>query len=85
LRATITVEWGYETHSVTLTERNWKRIKSGKECSLRGDGYHADGEFFWDYWVFGGGIDGELIVLYGDDGGEGFRGKLGDAVIEEHE
>ena len=25
--ATVTVEWGYETHSITLTPKNWARVK----------------------------------------------------------
>jgi hypothetical protein len=84
LRATISVEWGYEMHSITLTARNWRRIISGKPLGIRGKGYHCDGEFFWDRWGFGGGIDGELHVSYGNDGGDGFIGNLKDAQIEEH-
>jgi len=83
-RATISVEWGYEMHSTTLTARNWARVKSGKSLSIRGKGYYYEGEFFWDYWSFAGGLDGELYVDYGD-GGCGFSGTLVDANIEEHE
>jgi len=58
LAATITVEWGYEDHSITLTPRNWAAIKAGRPYSQRGAGYRADAEFFWDYWKFGGGVGG---------------------------
>ena len=85
LAATITVGWGYESHSITLTPRNWAAIKAGRAHSQRGSGYHYEGRFFWDYWSFGGGLDGELNVGYGGDGGEGFVGVLSDARIEEHE
>ncbi len=47
--------------------------------SIRGKGYYYEGSFFWDYWYFGGGLDGDLIVTYGDDGGTGFDGELKDA------
>ena len=84
LAATITVEWGYDSHSITLTPRNWAAIKAGRAHSQRGAGYHYEGEFFWDYWSFAGGLDGELEVGYGSDGGQGFVGDLPGATIEEH-
>jgi hypothetical protein len=82
----ITVEWGYEEHSLTLTPRKWARVKSGKALYIRGKGYHYEGEFFWDYWDFGGGLWGELTVSYGNHGdysATGFVGKLEDANITE--
>jgi hypothetical protein len=82
--ATITVEWGYELHSLPLTPRNWSRIKRGRPLTIRGKGYYYDAEFFWDYWSFGGGLDGSLRVEYGDDAGVGFEGSLSDAMIQEH-
>lgn len=84
LAATITVKWGYEDHSITLTPRNWAAIKAGRPYSQRGAGYRYDAEFFWDYWEFGGGLEGDLTVNYGNDGGQGFVGSLSDAKIEEH-
>ncbi len=84
-RATIAVEWGYEPHAITLTARNWARVKAGRPLSIRGKGYYYEGEFFWDYWSFGGGLDGELQVDYGEDGACGFLGRLNDADIEEHD
>ena len=86
-KATISVEWGYENHSITLTAKNWAKIKAGKPHAQRGEGYNYEGTFFWDYWSFGGGMDGELRVGYenkNDGRGEGFDGSLKDAVIREH-
>jgi len=82
--ATITVEWGYEPHSITLTPRNWAKVKSGKPLRIRGKGYYYENEFFWDYWDFGGGLDGTLEVGYGESGGQGFTENLCVADIEEH-
>lgn len=82
----IFVEWGYDGHSITLSPRNWARVVSGKELSIRGKGYHYEGEFFWDYWHFTGGLEGDLTVSYGNHGdysATGFDGKLGDAIITE--
>jgi hypothetical protein len=81
--ATITVEWGYDLHSITLAPNNWTRVKSGESLSIRGKGYWYDGEFFWDRWSFGGGLGGSLEVTYGDDGGVGFAGMLSNAIVEE--
>lgn len=81
--ATICVEWGYELHEITLTPRNWSRVKRGLPLSIRGKGYWYEGEFFWDYWTFSGGLDGELLVTYGSDSGIGFDGSLNAAEIME--
>ena len=85
LRATITVEIGYESVSITLTARNWTRVKSGKALDIRGKGYAYEGQFFWDYWSFGGGLEGSLDVYYGDGGGQGYGGNLCSAKLSEHE
>jgi hypothetical protein len=84
--ATVSVELGYELHSITLAARNWARVKSGKPLRIRGKGFYFEGEFFWDYWSFAGGLEGELIVEYGEGFGRrtGFNGRLSDATIEEH-
>jgi hypothetical protein len=83
--ARITVVWGAEhkPHTIVLTPRNWRRVKSGQPLDIRGKGYVYDGDFFWDYWRFGGGLEGTLVVDYGEDGGQGFVGNLHDAKIEE--
>jgi hypothetical protein len=81
--ATITVEWGYEEHSIRLSPEDWAAVKSGKPLSLDGDGYDYEGEFFEDTWTFEGGLSGALVVTYGDDGAVGFDGVLEDATISE--
>ena len=51
-----------------MTPRNWAQIKAGKSLYIGGKCYQYEGEFFWDYWSFGGGLDGSLAVTYGEDG-----------------
>jgi hypothetical protein len=80
--ARIAVVWGYNLHDVILTPRNWSRVKRGVALRIRAAGYSEEG-FQWEYWSFAGGLDGDLIVTYGKDGGTGFIGKLRDATIEE--
>ncbi len=57
----------------------------GDKVTIRGSDYYYEGEFFWDYWDFFGGLDGELIVRYGspksrDYSGQGFIGRLREAL-----
>ena len=83
--AKITVEWWYELHSIVLIPRNWNKVKGGGSLSIRGKGYYYEGDHFWDYWYLSGGLNGELIVEYDDNGGAGFIGNLEDAEINEFE
>jgi hypothetical protein len=83
LAATIMVEWGYETHELTLTPDQWSSVMSGKKLGIEGSGYFYEGKHFNDYWHFEGGYQGGLIVSYGDDGAEGVCCRLCNAVIIE--
>lgn len=81
--ATISVVWGDEVHSLTLTPRNWALVKAGKALTIRGHGYRYEGAFFWDYWSFGGGMEGSLLVTYGSDCAVGYEGSLSSADVDE--
>jgi|CXWL01.1.fsa_nt_gi hypothetical protein len=81
---TVTVEWGDQDHSLSLTARSWRRIKLGRPLTIRGKGYNYEGTFYWDYWTFEGGLAGEMRVGYGEDAAEGFVGTLREARIVEH-
>jgi len=86
LAATITVEWGYENHSITLSPDQWSEVKSGEGLGVEGDGYYYEGEFFEDFWNFGSAEEAySLEVSYGHDGGTGYIGSLSDATVEEHQ
>lgn len=81
--AYVTVEWGYEDHTIRLTARNWQKVKTGRPLRVRGKGYRCEEGFFWDYWSFNATSAGSLTVEYGEDCGVGFVGDLSDAHIEE--
>jgi hypothetical protein len=82
---TLSVEWGYETHSVTIGPRNWQKIQAGKAWGTSGETYDYEGESFSCYWDFNGRSGpGSLLVGYGNDGGEGYVGDWADADITEH-
>jgi hypothetical protein len=82
--ATISVSWGYELHELTLKPKQWAKVMAGEGLSVDGPGYGYEGEWFQDYWTFDSGLDGDLVVSYGDDGGTGWIGKLSSASITEH-
>jgi hypothetical protein len=79
-RMKLSVYWPDCWKSVILTKEEWEEILSGNEFSKGGKGYYYDGEKFYDDWWFEGGIDGEVIVTYGD-GGTGYEGTLSDEEI----
>ena len=47
---------------LVISKRNWSKILRGDTISLRGRGYSYEGDFFWDYWRFSGGLDGEVTI-----------------------
>jgi hypothetical protein len=81
--ATIMVEWGYETHELTLTPEQWSSVMAGQWLGVEGPGYFYEGKHFSDSWSFDGGYQGGLVVSYGNDGAEGVSCRLCDAVITE--
>ncbi len=81
--AAIMVEWGYETHELTLTPEQWASVMSGQWLGVEGPGYYYEGKHFSNSWSFDGGYQGGLVVSYGNDGAEGVSCRLCDAVITE--
>jgi hypothetical protein len=78
----VSVHWPDDWKEIILRPGDWESILAGHKFSEFGEGYIYEGKEYQDYWVFSGGLDGALRVLY-DDGGEGFIGTLEDAEIEE--
>jgi hypothetical protein len=68
--------------SIKLSSNEWRNVENGMKFGKKGRGYWYEGEFFPDYWEFNGGGPGSLIVWYGDDGAQGFVGKIDDAITE---
>ncbi len=77
----VIVEWGYDLHEIVLTKRNWSLILRGKPLRIRSRGYY-EGACQWEYWNFAGGLDGALLVEYGENGAVGFEGHLKDAIVK---
>lgn len=79
--ARIAVIWGNCRHEIVLSPRNWSAVKRGGKLKIRSRGFSEEGPQ-WEYWSFAGGLNGALLVEYGE-AGVGFDGDLHDATIEE--
>jgi len=80
----VTVEWGYDNHSIVLTDKEWTHISEGIPLMKVGGGYVYEGESYQDYWTFTGGASGNILIEYGEgeDRAIGFQGSLQQANIE---
>jgi len=87
--ATFAASWGRGAEvevQLDLTPRNWSRLLKGKGLSIRSKGYCYEGEFFWDYWNFSGGLDDWLEINWGtpkdrDYSAQGFIGIARETLV----
>ena len=79
---TVSVSWGYELHTLTIGSARWRKIRHGVPIIARSRGWY-EGKSFPCQWSFDLNEEYSLVVTYGEDGSEGFAGKLSDAIIHE--
>ena len=81
----ITVDYGYDIHSIEFSGRTYNRIASGKEVTIRGQGFYWDESLEQDYWQFNVSKQGVneqgALYVYTADGGEVFIGNLNDGEV----
>jgi hypothetical protein len=77
---TITVDYGYDIHSVTFSRQNYDRIAAGKKVAIKGQGFYLDGLRVQDFWVFNRDEPGSLYVGY-EDAGEIYIGNIDDGEV----
>jgi hypothetical protein len=78
----ITVNYGYDIHSVTVSRKVMDQINSGEAVSVRGQGYYIEGDKERDDWSFHCAGPGSLEVEC-DNGHQVYIGELSDATITE--
>jgi hypothetical protein len=81
-KVSLSVEWGYELHSVSIRIRDWAAILGGDERSLKSKGWY-EGKSFPVWWSFNHGEHHSLYVSYGKEGSTGFEGDITDGYISE--
>lgn len=75
----LVVDYGYDVHSCELPRRAIQLARSGREFTMKGQGFHWDGVFDQDYWQFNR-TPGHLYVFTAG-GGEIYNGRLGDPEV----
>lgn len=78
----ITVNYGYDIHSVTVTQKVMDQIKRGEAVTVRGKGFYIEGDKERDDWSFNCTEPNSLAVQC-ENGHDIFTGELGDATINE--
>ena len=76
----LSVEWGYEIHTLSVTPSVWAKIVAGEEIVQKSRGAY-EGAQFWIEWSFNCSGVQTLSVKYGDDGGVGYEGNIYDLHI----
>jgi len=78
--ARITVDYGYDIHSLTCSVRTLKCIQKGTQILLRGQGFPVEDVIEDDVWCFNTREPGSIWV-YTLQGFEVFRGNLQDGEV----
>lgn len=83
--ARVSAPWYYETHTVDISLVNWRKIRLGKEVTVRGYSGYSEGEIVRERWTFSEGVSGKLVVWNDYGSGSFYEGNLtdGDVEIEE--
>ena len=79
---TLTVNYGYDIHSVAVSRDEWERALRGEQVSFSGQGFYVEGVREDDYWRFNDPSPGDLEVG-GEDGRQIFVGSLSDISVSE--
>ena len=73
----ITVDYGYDVHSIEVSDSEWEKIRSGKALTLTGQGFYVEGELEEDIWFFNEDAKGSVRVN-AEDSREIFVGTVED-------
>lgn len=81
-RYTISIDYGYDSHSITISQQQIDAVNSGEEISIKGQGFWIEGRKTQDIWNFNCTDTGSLEVD-GEDGHQIYIGNLRCASIFE--
>jgi len=70
---TITVEYGYDVHSVKVSSVSYRKFLAGEHFEIKGQGFLVEGDEEQDFWVFNK-SESERIIVYCDSGRDIFSG-----------
>jgi hypothetical protein len=72
----ITINYGYDLHSLELFEKEFKKIQKGEYLKIIGQGFSVEGEMTQDTWIF---KDGKISIDC-DDSRNVFSGRIEDIL-----
>lgn len=76
----ITVDYGYDIHNISVHPTEWRRICAGEAVSMPGHGFHCEGEKLKDIWNFNCAKMGSISVD-AEDAATIFDGELSDFEV----
>ena len=79
----VTVDFGYNVHTISIAEATFAQIQTGRPVTLQGQGFPVEGVMEQDKWAFNCGALG-AVHLMTDTGREVFDGNLGEAEVVVH-
>lgn len=79
----MTVDFGYDLHSISIEELVFAKIRAGEPVAAEGQGFPVEGVLEQDQWAFNWGAVGAVHV-FTDEGREVFEGDLGDDEVVIH-
>lgn len=75
-----TFDYGYDTHSVSVSQRVKDQINQAEPITILGQGFSVDGKMTQDHQNFNS-TDGFSLTVDGEDGRQIYIGKLSAAYI----
>jgi hypothetical protein len=81
-RVRITVNYGYDIHSLEVPASTWLQIQCGEAVTVQGQGFSVEGEFSQDEWAFNVRERGSLQVT-AEGARDIFDGVLADISVAE--
>ncbi len=79
----LSVDYGYDLHTVSITEAIWVQIERGQSVVVEGQGFPVEGVMEKDQWAFNHGVVGAVQVGT-ETGRDVFEGYLLDAEVTVH-
>jgi hypothetical protein len=76
----VTVDFGYDVHTISISEAAFAQIQAGKPVTIQGQGFPVEGTTEQDHWTFNESVPGAIHVST-DEGRDVFEGHLGDAEV----
>ena len=79
----VSVDFGYDVHTISIAKGTFAQIQTGKLLTLQGQGFPVEGLIEPDHWAFNHGALGAVHV-FTDSGRDVFEGGFGDAEVAVH-